>query len=131
MKSTRVLTEMGNTKNIYKNSTFILPTDYSQNFHQQSCLCNNKYLNLSVWTFNGFGSSKAKIIKQTGCKLFNNWFDCNDLICFLDTWRDPINLSCFNLNDHFSEYHEPGCKNHLGGRPSGDLSLLVRKSISK
>ena len=45
--------------------------------------------------------------------------------------RYPIDLSCFTLNDHFSEYHEPGCKNHLGGRPSGGLSLLVRNSISK
>ena len=40
-------------------------------------------------------------------------------------------MSLFKLNDHFSEFHVPGCKNHLGGRPSGGLSLLVRKSISK
>ena len=40
-------------------------------------------------------------------------------------------MSFYNLNDLFSEFHVPGCKNHLGGRPSGGLSLLVRKSIFK
>ena len=84
-----------------------------------------------MWNFNGFEISKAQIIKQTSCDLFNKILERNDLICFSDTWRDPTDISCFNLNDHVSECHEPGCKNHLGGRPSGGLSLLIRKSIFK
>ena len=82
-----------------------------------------------MWNFNGFGRLKAQNLRQTGCELFNKILERNDLICFSETWRDPIDRSLLKLNDHFSEFHVPGCKNHLGGRPSGGLPLLVRKSI--
>ena len=85
-------------------------------FVEPSPPCTRSYTFLGVRTFWQFSNS---IIER------------NDLISFSETWRDPIDLSCFNLNDRFLEFHEPGCKNHLGGRPSGGLSLLVRKSISK
>ena len=79
--------------------------------------------------FYGFGSSKALTLQQAGCGIFSSILEHNDLICFSETWRDPIDTSLFTFNDNFSEFHEPGCRNHLGGRPSGGLSLFVRKSI--
>ena len=90
-----------------------------------------KGLNFSAWNFNGFGSSKARTLKQTGSELFSSILERNDLICFSETWRDPIDTVLFTFTDNFSEFHEPGCRNHLGGRPSGGLSLFVRKSILK
>ena len=53
----------------------------------------------------------------------------NDLICFSETWRDPKDNLLLDLDANFTEFHEPGFKNHLGGRPSGGMSLLVRKSL--
>ena len=108
-----------------------MPKDHFQNVQQRSCLSNKKYLTCSVWNFNGFRCSTAQSIKQTGCEFFNNSLECNELICLSETWRDPIEHHGLLVNNHFSEVHEPGCKNHLGGRPSGGLSLLVHKSRFK
>ena len=98
---------------------------------QNSCLSTKIYLNFSVWNFNGLGSSKAQNIKQTGCDFFTTILESSDLICFSETWRDHVDTSLLYLNDNFTEFHEPGCKIHLGGRPSGGMSLLVHKSILK
>ena len=84
-----------------------------------------------MWNCNGFGNLKVQTVRQAGCEFFNRILERNDLICFSETWRDPIDLSLFNLTNNLSEFHEPGFKNHLGGRPSGGLSLLVRNSILK
>ena len=84
-----------------------------------------------MWNFTGFRSSKAQSIKQTGCAFFDTVLNNSDLVCFSETWREPTDKSLLDLNDNFTEFHEPGCKNHLGGRPSGGLSLLVRKSFFK
>ena len=84
-----------------------------------------------MWNFNGFGSSKAQIIKQTGCEFFDKILERNDLICFPETWRDPIDILLFNLNDHFPEFHEPGCKIHLGGadHPGVSFSLYANQFL--
>ena len=84
-----------------------------------------------MWNFNGFRSSKALSIKQTGCAFFDTVLKDNDLICFSETWREPSDKSPLDISENFAEFHEPGYKNHLGGRPSGGMSLLVRKSIFK
>ncbi len=90
---------------------------------------NYKPLRVCSWNFNGFRSSKAQRIKQTGCDFFAQILARNDLVCFLETWRDKNDTSFFNLDDDFSEFHELGYRNHLAGRSSGGSSLLVRKSV--
>ena len=88
-------------------------------------------LKICVWNFNGFRSSKAQLIKQSGNDFFNNILKKNDLICFSETWRKQKDNSLLDLDRNFTEFHESGLKNHLGGRPSGGMSLMVRKSILK
>ena len=62
------------------------------------------------------GNSKVGSEKDSKIQRFN------DSVCFSETWRDPVDTLLFNLNNQFSEFHEPGYKNHLGGRPSGGVS---------
>ncbi len=80
---------------------------------------------------NGLKSSTAQNIKASGCELFHRIFECNDLVCFSETWRDPNENFALDFNDEFIEFHEPGYRNHLGGRASGGMSLLVKKSVAK
>ena len=81
-----------------------------------------------MWNFNGFGSFKAQTIKKADCEFFNKLLECNDLVCFSETWRDPVDTLLFNLNNQFSEYHEPGYKNHLGAGLLGVcLSLFANQ----
>ncbi len=72
-------------------------------------------LNICVWNFNGFRSSKAQLIKQSGNDFFNNiLLKKNDLICFSETWREQKDNSLLDLDRNFTEFHESGLKNHLG-----------------
>ena len=95
----------------------------------KSSSINFNTLKVSIWNFNGFRSSKAQLIKQTDCDVFRSILSRNDLLCFSETWREPKDHSLFEFNKDFVEFHQPGYRNHLVGRPSGGMSLLVRKSV--
>ncbi len=87
------------------------------------------FLKISIWNRNGFTSSKAQLIKKTGCLFFKNILRNNDLICFSETWRDSKDESSFDFNDHFEEFHQPGFNNHIGGRPSGGCLFLFENQF--
>ncbi len=69
-----------------------------------------------------------KLIKRV---LWDRFRFCLQLICFSETWRELKDSVLPDIDYAFVEFHEPGLKNHVGGRPSGGLSLIVRKTFLK
>ncbi len=82
-----------------------------------------------MWNINGFKGSKVQTIKQSGCNIFYDILQRHNFICFSETWRDSKDNYNFDFDDNFAEFHENGCRNYLGGRSSGSMSLMVRKTI--
>ena len=83
-----------------------------------------------VWNFNGLKSSKLQKLKSMDFDSISPLLDHNDLICFSETWRDLNDDFQLDLDNNFSEFHETGRRNFCVGRPSGGMSLLIRKSIA-
>ena len=52
-------------------------------------------------------------------RIFRQSLEHNDIICYSETiWREHKDSSFLNVNENYTEFHEPGLKNHLGeGRP--------------
>ena len=88
-------------------------------------------LRVCVWNFNGLKSNKVQHIKETKCEALYNILDNNDLICFSETWRNTNDTFQLDWDANFAEFHEAGGKHFRGGRPSGGMSLLIRKPLLK
>ena len=84
-------------------------------------------MRINIWNINGLGESKVKNIAND--IQFRNILQTNQIICFTETWRDFNSLLSFNFDENFKEFHYPGYRCHRGGRASGGMSLLIRKSI--
>ena len=68
-------------------------------------------------------------MKEIDANLLREILDNNDLICFSETWREQKDDFQLNLCDDFLEVHHAGFRNFRGGRASGGMSLLIRKSV--
>ena len=75
--------------------------------------------------------SKIEKMKNLDHDFLEQILKRNHVICFSETWRDLKDKNNLNLDDDFDEFHELGFRNHRGGRASGGMSLLVRKSLAK
>ena len=84
-------------------------------------------MRINIWNINGLRKSKVKNIAND--IQFRNILQTNKIICFTETWRDFNSLLSFNFGENFKEFHYPGYRCHGGGRASGGMSLLIRKSI--
>ena len=104
----------------------------NQNNINLKSLCPNLFsLRICIWNFNGLKCSKVQHIKDSKNDLLANILNYNDLICFSETWRDSADSFSLGWDDDFVEFHECGARSFRGGRASGGMSLLTRKSIAR